>query len=163
MPPITYERERSIAQLAVHRAVIATRMVQAAIDKGTQDGTPVSLANFAAQALIISTLQHVFRQDLILGEESANALRSEQDAECLRRKVWELVEFRCLDNPASEELLGSTPDGVEQLLELIDLAGNTAGCGDGVYGPSTRSTELQRSCKGHIMPSAWRFLSTEKT
>jgi 3'(2'), 5'-bisphosphate nucleotidase len=58
---IPYEKERLVAELAIQRAVLLTKAVLSAVDKGTLskcDDTPVTLADFGAQALIISAIHH---------------------------------------------------------------------------------------------------------
>lgn len=121
-----YSKELEIASLAVQRAALLTKTIIAAVDKGTMDksdNTPVTIADFAAQALIIGAIHHAFPADSFVGEESAATLR--QDPQLLER-VWELVSSTRLDDADSEALLMAPPTR-EAMLDLIDLGGK----GDG--------------------------------
>lgn len=120
--PSPYARERHIAQLAVLRASILTKQVQCTVGEiSKEDDSPVTIADFAAQALIIKALQDAFPEDSFLGEESAAALRRN---ETLRDKVYELASStrttQCTNLPA---LVSK-----EEMLDLIDLGGCGKGC-----------------------------------
>lgn len=120
-----YEHEFLIASLSVQRAVIATKTVLASVEKGVTakgDNTPVSLADFAGQALLISAIYAAFPDDIIVGEEDASDLRSNSH---LAHQVWELVQSTKLEDEASEKLL-SRPSTLEEMLDLIDLGGSAA-------------------------------------
>lgn len=117
---IPYEKERLVAELAVQRAVLLTKAVLSAVDKGTLskcDDTPVTLADFGAQALIISAIHHNFPEDMIVGEESAAVVRKNPR---LQEQLWELVSSTHLDDMESDELL-STPESPKEMLDAIDL------------------------------------------
>jgi 3'(2'), 5'-bisphosphate nucleotidase len=125
-----YAKELEIACLAVQRAALLTKTIIVAVDKGAldkKDNTPVTLADFAAQALIIGAIHHAFPSDHFVGEESAATLR--EDPQLLDR-VWGLVTSTKLDDPASEALL-ATPSTKEEMLDLIDLGGKGTGGSDG--------------------------------
>ncbi|OAA69557.1 Inositol monophosphatase [Cordyceps fumosorosea ARSEF 2679] len=111
----TFERERAVAEAAVLRAAILTKRVQSsrvhAVSKA--DATPVTVADFAAQALLISALHAAFPDDRFLGEEDSSALRRDP---ALRDAVYALVSSSA-DGPAS----------VDDMLDLIDLGGAGAG------------------------------------
>ncbi|KAL1962617.1 hypothetical protein VTN77DRAFT_9331 [Rasamsonia byssochlamydoides] len=127
MAPSPYAKELEIACLAVQRAALLTKTIIAAVDKGAMDksdNTPVTIADFASQALIISAIHHAFPADTFVGEESAATLR--QDPELLER-VWELVSSTKLDDLDSEALLASPPTR-EAMLDTIDLGGKGDGC-----------------------------------
>lgn len=109
-------QELHIACLTVQRAALVTRKLLEAVDKGIldkNDSTPVTLGDFAAQALIISALHHVFPDDKFVGEEDSHALRADEG---LLNRTWELVSTTHLDG---EELY--TPSTKEEMLDLIDL------------------------------------------
>lgn len=55
-----------------------------------EDKSPVTVADFAAQAVVASVLQHAFGADPLVGEESADALRGEANA-AMRRQVATVV------------------------------------------------------------------------
>lgn len=115
-----YSKELHIACLTVQRAALVTKRLIEAVDKGfldKSDSTPVTLADFAAQALIIAAMHHTFPNDRFIGEEDSKALRT--DAKLLDR-TWELVSTTHLDDGESEGLL-YTPRSKDELLELIDL------------------------------------------
>jgi 3'(2'), 5'-bisphosphate nucleotidase len=119
-------QERLIAELAVQRASVLTKKVLSAVNKGElskTDSTPVTIADFAAQALIISAIHKAFPNDKFVGEEDADALRKDDG---VRQRVWELVSSTHLDDTESEAMLAS-PETVEEMLEVIDLGG----CGTG--------------------------------
>ncbi|KAL2832432.1 hypothetical protein BDW59DRAFT_169328 [Aspergillus cavernicola] len=115
-----YAEELQIACLAVQRAALLTKKLVEAVDKGSfdkSDATPVTIADFAAQSLIIAAIHHVFPDDEIVGEEDSKALRVEPD---LLERTWELVSSTRLDDEESESLLYA-PRSKEEMLRLIDL------------------------------------------
>jgi 3'(2'), 5'-bisphosphate nucleotidase len=144
-----YERALHIAQLAVQRAALATRAVQktevlpklqnrgqgvpattttstggtgsgeTAFSYKKPDKTPVTIADYAAQALLISGLAKAFGNHSFLGEEDAEALRKNHG---LCRRVWELVQSTRLDDAESEALLGR-PATVDEMLDAMALGG----------------------------------------
>jgi 3'(2'), 5'-bisphosphate nucleotidase len=122
-PP--YAKERRIAELAVQRAALLTKKMLRQIDKGTiskSDASPVTTADFAAQALLICAVHHNFPADTFVGEEAADTLRKDVE---LQKRVWDLVNAVYLDDPEIEKLL-SRPASSEEMLDIIDL-----GCGPG--------------------------------
>ncbi|KAF2099705.1 myo-inositol-1-monophosphatase [Rhizodiscina lignyota] len=119
---LPYEDELLFASLAVQRAVIATKTVLSSVQKGIlskSDATPVSLADFAGQALIVSAIHGAFPEDVIVGEEDASSLRSNPD---LAQQVWDLVQSTNLGNEINEKLM-SRPKSLEEMLDFIDLGG----------------------------------------
>jgi 3'(2'), 5'-bisphosphate nucleotidase len=124
--PNTFSQELLIAELAVQRASVLTKSIQSAVNKGElskTDSTPVTIADFAAQALLISAIHHAFPEDKLIGEEDADALRTDKN---LQQRVWELVSSTHLDDAESESMLAS-PTSVEEMLEFIDLGGRGTG------------------------------------
>src|SRR5271169_4773716 len=121
-----FSHERLIAELAVQRASVLTKRVQSAVNKGElskTDSTPVTIADFAAQALLISAIRHAFPGDKLIGEEDADALRKDEN---LQQRVWDLVSSTHLDDAESEAMLAS-PASVDEMLEFIDLGGRGTG------------------------------------
>lgn len=119
-----YSREHTVASLAVQRAVLVSKKVLNSVDCGELakgDDTPVSLADFASQALIVSALHNAFPHDIIVGEEDASALRKDEQ---LANSVWDLVRSTHLDNATIEEAL-ARPQSKEEMMDLIDLAGSS--------------------------------------
>lgn len=127
-----YAYERHIAELAVLRASILTKQVQSGVSEiPKEDNSPVTIADFAAQALIIKALHHVFPNDMFLGEENSAALRSDEK---LRDKVYDLIL-------AAEDVINlrdsgkplPKPESVEEMLDLIDLGGHKTRCKAGRF------------------------------
>ncbi|KAF2663367.1 3',5'-bisphosphate nucleotidase [Microthyrium microscopicum] len=119
-----FERERLIVELAVQRVRILAEKVLSFVDKGElskADASPVSLADFGAQALLVSAIHTEFPNDLIIGEENADALRADSK---LMKKVWDLVNSTRLADEESEKLLGR-PKSMEEMCKMIDLGGQT--------------------------------------
>lgn len=94
MPSQPYTRELDLALRAVHSASLLTKRVLRSLSNSVSaetkaDDSPVTIADFAAQALLISALHAAFPDDAFIGEESADALRSNGP---LADRVWELVQ-----------------------------------------------------------------------
>jgi 3'(2'), 5'-bisphosphate nucleotidase len=127
-PP--YTQERLIAELAVQLTSLLTKQALQSVkshpDFNTNtkpDDTPVTIVDFAAQALLTSAVHAVFPQDQFIGEENANALR---DAAELRQRVWGLVSSVHLDDEESDALL-ARPASIEAMLDAIDAGGSGQG------------------------------------
>lgn len=93
MTPPLYSQELALALRAVHSASLLTKSVLRALQNSVSaetkaDDSPVTIADFAAQALLISALHAVFPHDAFIGEESADALRQNEQ---LADRVWQLV------------------------------------------------------------------------
>ena len=115
-----YAKELQLACLTVQRATLLTKKLLAAVDKGSldkSDDSPVTIADFAAQALIIGAIHQAFPEDEFVGEEDSTALRQ---APTLLDRAWELVVSTRLDDEASESLLYA-PGTKQEMLQLIDL------------------------------------------
>ncbi|KAM3431970.1 hypothetical protein NHJ13734_007081 [Beauveria thailandica] len=126
-----FERERAVAEAAVLRAAILTKKVQSCVGAVSKaDATPVTVADFAAQALLISALHAAFPSDGFLGEEDSSALRN--DAQ-LCDQVYHLVVSSAAEaadavagggggggGGGGDEALAS-PSSVDEMLHLIDL------------------------------------------
>ncbi|KAE9363862.1 carbohydrate phosphatase [Stipitochalara longipes BDJ] len=128
MTSAPYFQERLIAELAVQRAAILTKKVLSSVNRGEfekTDATPVTIADFAAQALLISAIRGAFPSDRFVGEENADALR---DNASLRQRVWDLVASTHLDD---SKLRLDSPASVEDMLEIIDLGGRGTGGPEG--------------------------------
>ncbi|RDW80281.1 3',5'-bisphosphate nucleotidase-1 [Coleophoma cylindrospora] len=126
----SYKRELDVAALAVQRAALATKLILGSMDKGAiskSDDSPVTVADFAAQALLISAIHNVFPDDTFVGEESSTALRENQS---LLERVWALVHSIRLEDAESETILGHIKSPAE-MLDVIDLGGNGLGGGTG--------------------------------
>ncbi|ORY11090.1 hypothetical protein BCR34DRAFT_484582 [Clohesyomyces aquaticus] len=131
-----------LALRAVHRASLLTKAVLRSLNNSVgaeskADDSPVTIADFAAQALIIAAIHAVYPNDSFVGEESAEALRSNEK---LRESVWGLVQQAGAASPHilswcdekgeyvdaamsqmdSESPL-ATPKSVDEMLDIIDL------------------------------------------
>jgi len=110
--------ELTCAVNALRRAAELCRAVQRTITAETlakKDRSPVTTADFASQAVIVSTLTAEFPDLPVVGEEEANALRDPAQGEFLRR----VVALCC------EAGLDATPDSV---CRWIDLASASPDC-----------------------------------
>lgn len=95
LPPITaYTSELRFALESVSSAAALVKkvrvgMVEAAFTKN--DASPVTVADFAAQALVAKEMLKVFPKDVFVGEESAKDLRSPQ-AQGVLQTISEFLE-----------------------------------------------------------------------
>ncbi|KAK9383183.1 uncharacterized protein V2V93DRAFT_389983 [Kockiozyma suomiensis] len=115
---MSYAKELRIAQLAVERACKLTKLVAESQQSGSvskSDHSPVTVADFGAQAVIIGALQHVFPEDPVVGEEDSSILREDST---LRERVWSLVQESSSADSFSSEI--STIESEEKMLEYID-------------------------------------------
>jgi 3'(2'), 5'-bisphosphate nucleotidase len=130
-----YSAELSSALHAVHAASLLTKSVLRSLSNNVgaetkADDSPVTIADFAAQAILIAALHAVYPHDVFIGEESADALR---ENEALADRVWQLV-LRARES-AHARLHGSSevqagaltascfPASKAEMLERIDLGG----------------------------------------
>jgi len=143
-----YTKELRTGQQAIQAASLLTKQILNAhapslksktgssgiiptVDK--PDQSPVTIADFAAQALIISIIHRAFPDDTFLGEESAEALRRPGN-EGLLEKVWEgfssFVSAELIlseeDKRAKEKEEEATISR-EVMLDMIDLGGKGSG------------------------------------
>ncbi|KAF2710615.1 carbohydrate phosphatase [Pleomassaria siparia CBS 279.74] len=91
--PLPYTDELTLALRAIHAASLLTKSVLRSLSNHVSaetkaDDSPVTIADFAAQAILISALHAVYPSDAFLGEESAAALRENKG---LAEQVWQLV------------------------------------------------------------------------
>ncbi|KJR87614.1 3'(2'), 5'-bisphosphate nucleotidase [Sporothrix schenckii 1099-18] len=122
-----YAKERHVAELAVLRAALVTKRMQFTVNEISKyDNSPVTIADFAAQALLIKALHDSFPDDKFLGEENAAVLRSD---EALSREIYDLVLSAAdiADLSTGEAVTLPKPQSVEEMWDLIDLGG----CGVG--------------------------------
>jgi 3'(2'), 5'-bisphosphate nucleotidase len=93
---MSYEKELAVALDAVRAAAflcedVRREMVGEALEKS--DKSPVTVADFGAQALICRALAEAFPRDPVVGEEDAEALRAAEGAE-MRARVTSYVSRR---------------------------------------------------------------------
>lgn len=126
-----FARELHIAQLAVLRASILTKSVQSRVHEISKDDeSPVTIADFAAQALLIIALRDAFPSDKFLGEEDSAALRAD---EALCSKVFELVSSVADTIDPNTGIPLPKPSSVAEMLSLIDLGGRGTGGDEGRF------------------------------
>jgi 3'(2'), 5'-bisphosphate nucleotidase len=144
-PPYSAELESALE--AVHAASLLTKSVLRSLQNNVgaetkADDSPVTIADFAAQALLISALHAVYPEDKFIGEESADALRQN---EALADHVWQLVVRAKQDAHArrgekSEEqtsrdgagaLTSKYPASKDDMFARIDLGGKGEATGQG--------------------------------
>ena len=128
---MTLQAQREAAIEAVRKASLLCRSVQAEwAGSGDQllqqDRSPVTVADFGAQAVVSLTLRGRFPEIPIVGEETAEALRGEGGGE-LRERVIRAVRAVGLDASAAEILDaidscadGGGPQGQRWVLDPID-------------------------------------------
>ncbi|KAH0499357.1 hypothetical protein TgHK011_006558 [Trichoderma gracile] len=131
--PLSLPITKHIAELTVLRAALLTRRVLTSATSTSSlskhDATPVTMADFGAQALLMASLRSNFPHDSFVGEEDAEALRRDpQLAEAVHALVTQVCDdFRTHEpistdrDPAVTSLPG--PESREEMLELLDLAG----------------------------------------
>jgi 3'(2'), 5'-bisphosphate nucleotidase len=129
-------KELDIAVEAVRAAAIVCRKVQANLVSADtlekKDKSPVTVADFASQAVICRALGAAFPDLPVVGEEDSKELRSQESAS-LRRSVAEHVGM-VIDSSASEDEVldwidrgGWTPDGNTERYWTLDPIDGTKG------------------------------------
>ena len=115
--------ELDIASKAVQLCASLTNRLQRQLkDENAvkkSDFSPVTIGDFAVQALLIAALHGAFPSDVFLAEESADELRSNG---ALLDQVWELVESVRSSFAQCQPVL-RTPASKEEVLDLIDKGG----------------------------------------
>jgi 3'(2'), 5'-bisphosphate nucleotidase len=116
-----YAHELRIAFSALRAAATLSQSVVSSSEKGVvdkddpdRDYDPVTVADFAIQALLAATFHHHFPDDGLVGEESADELRRNQR---LLEHVWGLI------SGAAGDASFRAPETKEQACRLIDLCG----------------------------------------
>ncbi|KAK7226090.1 hypothetical protein V2G26_014093 [Clonostachys chloroleuca] len=120
-----FARERAIAEAAVLRAALLTKKIQdkvSGVPKGDQ--SPVTEADLAAQALMISALQEAFPGDSFVGEEGSAELRA--DEELLQRVYKHVASAPDVASPETGSKFPKPTDR-EDMLALIDRGGKGTG------------------------------------
>jgi 3'(2'), 5'-bisphosphate nucleotidase len=105
------QRELSVAVQAVRQAAVVCRAVQSKIDREAlekKDRSPVTVADYASQALIARTLMSEFSEDPLIGEEDASALRESEgkrflDAVCAELDADPADVTRWIDHGGASE------------------------------------------------------------
>ncbi|KAI1115113.1 carbohydrate phosphatase [Nemania sp. NC0429] len=117
-----YSHELRVAIAAVQSAAKISQSILVSEDKGTvekDDLSPVTVADFAIQALLAASVRRAFPLDGLVGEESADDLRR---SPALLRRVWDLLlSLRDDETTATRCALPQSP---EDMCELIDRCGS---------------------------------------
>ncbi|PKI82509.1 3'(2'),5'-bisphosphate nucleotidase [Malassezia vespertilionis] len=117
--------ERRIAIEAVQTAcTITTKVFQHLVSSESvtkKDKSPVTIGDYSAQAAVNYVLSRAFPQDGIVGEETADDLRTMEGVE-LRAKVTSLVNEALQKH---EQVAGPLPDS--EILDTIDLGTYSGG------------------------------------
>ncbi|KAK6503079.1 hypothetical protein TWF481_008115 [Arthrobotrys musiformis] len=124
---LPFARERRVAELAVQRAAVLSRAVYNSKVKGTvekSDNSPVTIADFGAQALVFASLHKNFPDDNIIGEEDSADLRSNGELSSLVFKTVTEALYANATGQSSSDELGVISDEAE-MLDLIDKGGCT--------------------------------------
>ncbi|KAJ4294645.1 hypothetical protein N0V90_008336 [Kalmusia sp. IMI 367209] len=125
-----YREDLAHALRVVHAASLLTKTVLRSLQNNVSaetkaDDSPVTIADFAAQALIISALHAVYPTDDFLGEESADQLRKNEG---LAERVWQLV-LQAKENAAQSGAVQLDalvyPASRNEMLDAIDRGTNT--------------------------------------
>lgn len=125
-----FDRELETAFGALKQASKLSQLIISSHDKGTVtkgDLSPVTIADFAVQALLIATFKAAFPDDVFVGEEDAADLRAN---DALMSRVWELLNTIAQDE---DTLSGACklPETKEHMCDLIDQAGTSRPGGPG--------------------------------
>lgn len=112
----SYAHELEIATAAVRQAARVCRAVQAnlitAATTEKKDKSPVTVADYAAQAVVCEALHEAFPLDRVVGEEAAADLRGHDDAAVvLREKVTAAVRSVSLREVAETQVLDAIDHG----------------------------------------------------
>ncbi|KHN94765.1 Inositol monophosphatase [Metarhizium album ARSEF 1941] len=122
-------KEVALSFGALQTAARLSQSIIAAADKGVvekDDLSPVTVADFAVQALLIATFKHAFPHDQFVAEEDASGLRHNED---LLGRVWDLLQS--IRGHGEAAALCTLPQSKEHVCQLIDQAGSSAPGGKG--------------------------------
>lgn len=134
-----YQKELEVATLAVKRASVLTKKLSDSIANtqklGTQikdDKSPVTVGDYAAQALINHAIKLNFPTDNIVGEEDSELLQDQsEEAEKLSSKILEILADAQEQTSLSDAVLGKLSD-LLSVYKSIDL-GNYEGGNKGRF------------------------------
>jgi 3'(2'), 5'-bisphosphate nucleotidase len=103
------DRVRDAAIEAVRRASVVCRAVQSQlVDASTlkkKDKSPVTVADFASQAVVCAILEQQFPSDIVVGEEDSHALRRDENRD-LRGEVVEQARSVLGGDAKESDVLG---------------------------------------------------------
>lgn len=96
---------RAVARACHATLAVRGRMSETGSALAKEDKSPVTVADYAAQAVVASALLHAFGADPLVGEESSGALR-ERANDGMRRQVAEVVAGALGAAVSEDEVLG---------------------------------------------------------
>jgi len=137
------QNELDVAIEAVRQAAEVCRRVQAGITNDIlekKDRSPVTVADFASQAIICGRIHDAFAADAIIAEEDSAELRTADQS--LRDRVVDEV---------SQQTGGCDATSVYTPLIMVTSATQLPG-----FGRSTPSTEPRDLFEANSTPSPWR-------
>ncbi|UKZ89637.1 uncharacterized protein TrAFT101_004680 [Trichoderma asperellum] len=129
-PPDIFVREVETAIGALIQASKLSQLIVSSTDKGTitkDDLSPVTIADFAVQALLISSFKEAFPNDTFVGEEDAADLRAN---DALMSRVWGLLNTIAQDE-LTQQGACKLPQSKAHMCDLIDQAGSSSPGGPG--------------------------------
>ncbi|KAK6464578.1 3'5'-bisphosphate nucleotidase [Scheffersomyces coipomensis] len=134
-----YQKELEIATLAVKRASVLTKKLSDSIaitqKTGTQikdDKSPVTVGDYAAQAIINHAIKINFPEDEIVGEEDADTLREDtEESKKLNWKISEIINEVQVETESYNKKIGNLDD-LNEIFDSIDL-GTSQGGSKGRY------------------------------
>ena len=104
-----YQRELNVAMAAVHRASFVSRSLQKkflSIAKG--DNSPVTIADFAVQALVIDALMRAFPDDRFIAEEDSSILKEDT---AIRQGVLDALQAASMERWTDQRLFTTIDAG----------------------------------------------------
>ncbi|KAF3990608.1 hypothetical protein FT663_01683 [Candidozyma haemuli var. vulneris] len=134
-----YAKELKIASLAVKRASVLTKGLSDSIVETSKSGTqikndksPVTIGDYASQALINHAIKLNFPSDNIVGEEDSKSLKDgSEEANALSKRILDILNEVQQKTQASSDELGELKD-LTEVYESIDL-GNYEGGSKGRF------------------------------
>jgi 3'(2'), 5'-bisphosphate nucleotidase len=122
---LTYQAEKQFAIAAVRRACQLTSTIFHKLLKNEtltkEDKSPVTIGDFAVQAVISTMLHHAFPDDPIVGEENASDLRSDSGASLRERIVGLANEALTAElGPGDTKEWGIGPGQERSTADLLD-------------------------------------------
>lgn len=128
-----YQKELEVATLAVKRASLLTKQLSDSIVQTANSGTltkgdksPVTVGDFALQAIINHAIKLNFPGDEIVGEEDSQEL---QENDSLASQVFDLINKIQSETSDSDNILGTltTKEEIYKSIDFGDSQGGTNG------------------------------------
>lgn len=128
MTSLLYLKELKLAELAVKRASKLTSLVFQNLVAGStvtkEDKSPVTVADFGAQAIINAVIHQAFPEIPIVGEEDADALRQDKS---VSDKVWALVSEVLSKEEDTQVGSIASQDELHKTIDLGNYGGGSTG------------------------------------